>query len=202
MKFNLVQLLVGEPVRVRYVTRFSTCRVLNSETVAEHSYYTALYSMVIADWVNSQLSADPLVDTEVLLRRALLHDLEEARTGDMPRFFKHGDAELCAKIEESGLRAFHEVWEGVQMDEQTRMLYAGSWCNAKDDSPEGNVLAFADFLSVLAYVAEELRSSNRTMREHLISMDEYADSFDHERFEFLRPLIVEAQTFMRDEVMR
>ncbi|MDD5416898.1 MAG: HD domain-containing protein [Candidatus Aenigmarchaeota archaeon] len=49
--------------------------VKNPESVAEHSFRTALLAMLIADNKN--------LDTNKLIRMALLHDLEEAIIGDI-----------------------------------------------------------------------------------------------------------------------
>jgi putative hydrolase of HD superfamily len=53
-----------------------------AESVAAHSYGVAFAAMLLADEVRARGVA---VDTERVLRIALLHDLAEARTGDMPR---------------------------------------------------------------------------------------------------------------------
>ncbi|MGI8566251.1 MAG: HD domain-containing protein [Pyrinomonadaceae bacterium] len=53
-----------------------------AESVAAHSYGVAFTAMVLADKVRAR---GVEVDVERVLRLALLHDLAEARTGDMPR---------------------------------------------------------------------------------------------------------------------
>ena len=53
-----------------------------AESVAAHSYGVAFTAMLLADEVRAR---GVKVDVERVLRIALLHDLAEARTGDMPR---------------------------------------------------------------------------------------------------------------------
>ncbi len=53
-----------------------------AESVAAHSYGVAFTAMILADAVQARGVA---VNVERLLRMALLHDLAEVRTGDMPR---------------------------------------------------------------------------------------------------------------------
>ncbi|HWS53972.1 MAG TPA: HD family hydrolase [Pyrinomonadaceae bacterium] len=53
-----------------------------AESVAAHSYGVALTAMLLADEVAARGVA---VDAERVLRLALLHDLQETRTGDLPR---------------------------------------------------------------------------------------------------------------------
>ena len=53
-----------------------------AESVAAHSYGVALTAMLLADECAARGAG---VDAERVLRLALLHDLQETRTGDMPR---------------------------------------------------------------------------------------------------------------------
>ena len=53
-----------------------------AESVASHSFGVALAAMLLAD---EAAARGVEVDTERVLRLALLHDVAEARTGDMPR---------------------------------------------------------------------------------------------------------------------
>ena len=53
-----------------------------AESVAAHSYGVALTAMLLADECASRGAE---VDVARVLRLALLHDLQETRTGDMPR---------------------------------------------------------------------------------------------------------------------
>ncbi len=53
-----------------------------AESVASHSYGVALTAMLLADEARARGAE---VDVERVLRIALLHDLQETRTGDMPR---------------------------------------------------------------------------------------------------------------------
>jgi putative hydrolases of HD superfamily len=53
-----------------------------AESVAAHSFGVALAAMMLAD---EAAARGVPVDAERVLRLALLHDLAEARTGDMPR---------------------------------------------------------------------------------------------------------------------
>ena len=53
-----------------------------AESVAAHSYGVAVTAMLLADRIRARGVG---LDVERVLRLALLHDLAEARTGDMPR---------------------------------------------------------------------------------------------------------------------
>lgn len=57
-----------------------------TETVAAHSYGVAVTAMMLADEL---IGRGIKVDSEKVLRMAILHDLSEARLGDMPKVAKH-----------------------------------------------------------------------------------------------------------------
>ena len=61
-----------------FVPRWSIIRQIKGQSVAEHSYYVALYAEQLARWL------DWKGDLGVLLIMALRHDLAEVFMGDMP----------------------------------------------------------------------------------------------------------------------
>lgn len=66
-----------------YVPRWSIVRVAKPQSVAEHSYYTAVYALQIARLIHWEGNWLPLVEL------ALWHDAEECFTGDAPGPVKH-----------------------------------------------------------------------------------------------------------------
>lgn len=78
--------------------------VRDVESVADHSYGVALIAMALADCARAR---GLQVNVEKVLRLALLHDLTEARTGDLPatikRYFpaeslQHADEQAAREI--------------------------------------------------------------------------------------------------------
>ena len=79
-----------------------------AESVAAHSYGVALAAMLLADEVRARGVG---VDVERVLRVALLHDLAETRTGDMPRTVaEYYGAELRRRAERA---AFDDIMRGL-----------------------------------------------------------------------------------------
>lgn len=199
---NLREMLIGMPTRLRYVDRFSTCRVIKKESVAEHCFFVALYCLFISWWcrTNGRLA---LLNTAEILARALLHDLDEAATGDVPRFFKYSDASLKIHLDEVASKGVHMIAEKLWGKNTLGVVgdIEFHWKNAKNDTPEGRILEFADFLSVLSYSWEEVRQSNVIMGEHLTDMAAYYQRFTAHEFDFLRPLIEEAKTILFEEIL-
>lgn len=73
--------------------------VRDVESIADHSFGVAWIAMLLAD----QAIANGLtVDVEKVLRMALLHDLIEARTGDLPNTIKrYFEADALKKADEN-----------------------------------------------------------------------------------------------------
>lgn len=193
---NLEEMLTGNPTRLRYIIRFSTCHRLHNENVAEHSYYVALYAMFVVDWFNQEHPCDQIHMGEVL-KRCLIHDLEEARSGDFPRPFKYSSERLRSLLEEAAEDAFEQVITPV-VGTVRQDRWVDSWRNTKDHSLEGRVVKFADFLSVCGYLLSEVRESNDTISEHISTLQEYFTIFASEHYDFLRPLIVQCEAVLKD----
>lgn len=82
--------------------------VRDVESVAAHSFGVAVIAMLLADRARAR---GVEVNVERLLRMALLHDLTEARTGDLPSTIKRyfGKAEIKAADEAIAKEIFTEL---------------------------------------------------------------------------------------------
>lgn len=72
------------------VPRWSIARVIRRQSVAEHTFYVAMYADQIAhmlDWYNARGHEVPQICGWLLIS-ALWHDVEESFTGDIPGPFK------------------------------------------------------------------------------------------------------------------
>lgn len=205
---DIRELLTGDVNRLRYITRYSTSNLLHRENVAEHSYYVSLYAMLLCRWVNKQsvttgqLSSDPIVARElIVLQRCLLHDLDETRTGDFQRPFKYKNEKLRLAIEEAAGEEFVEAVRGIFPEDPIFAHQAhDSWRNAKDDTPEGAIVAFADYLSVMSHLYAEIKCANVSVMQHYKQLMEYTSKFDDSRFDFLRPLVDQVKILVHEMV--
>lgn len=201
---DLRELLIGYSVRLRYVNRFSTCRVMNPETVAEHSFFVAYYALMLVQWCEATISSKCIsldIDRGKLLTRALVHDIDEAITGDVPRTFKYSDEKLRQMLNTVASQGVEKLANKLWPSNPISLSMSENWKNAKDNTPEGRIIEFADFLSVLSYLYEEIRASNFIMREHVSSMQEYYDKFKHSDYDFLRPLVEDARAILFEEIL-
>lgn len=188
---NLKELIGGIVNQLRYVDRFATCRRGHRENIAEHQYFTAFFTLVIGRHI-------PDVDLGKAVTRALVHDVEEHYTGDIIRPVKHGTPEVKEAFEKTGAEFTQKFFNSLTKADIVSGLLFDDWLHAKDKSLEGRLVRFADFLSVLAYVHQEVMSGNRLVTENVHQLNEYAQQFteDRESYAFLGQLPLNATTMV------
>jgi 5'-deoxynucleotidase YfbR-like HD superfamily hydrolase len=196
MNLDIKQLLCGCPSRLRYVQRFSTCRVRHHESVAEHCFFAGLHAVVIAEWAQANTNVE--IDFRVLMRRILLHDLEEARSGDFPRPFKYSTEKLREALSDAGETACKYVIADFIRDPEWQAEFFASWRHAKHNDNEGAIVEFADYLSVLSFFTQEEQDGSSTLFEHLGEMRQYEARFLGPRYNFIRPLVEQASRLSRE----
>lgn len=148
------QLLEGPMNRAHSVYRYSSRPVIKQESVAEHTFFVMLY----ADMINASLGYE--ANSEKLLRRALIHDIDECVTGDFVRSFKYRNPELRREIQRASREFLQDMLKAYSVD--TSVLLA-AWDRGKSDNIEGDILRVADYMSVVAYLIRELQMGNGTM---------------------------------------
>lgn len=190
---NLRAMVLGDLNRLKFVRRYSTCLNGHDETVAEHSFYVAMYGLLIARWHNSKATVLEELSVASVLEKCLIHDMEEARTGDMPRPFKYRKEELREMCEEAAALEMYEMAWAVTQDEAESDQLTELWLRAKSDgTKESLVVAFADYLSCLSFMATELSFSNTSMARHYQDMSVYVANFASPEYDFLRELVDDA----------
>ena len=128
------------------------------ESVADHSFGVALFGMLLADLAQRK-GLEP--DVEKILRMALLHDLTEARTGDLPntikRYFDKGALQAAdQKVADemlSGLGALGEEYLLLWQEYEERV------------SLESRIVKAADKLDLLLQAREYEKGGAKTLQE-------------------------------------
>jgi 5'-deoxynucleotidase YfbR-like HD superfamily hydrolase len=194
---DIRKLLTGDVNRIRYVTRYSTSLVIHRENVAEHSYYVAQYAMFICRWVRMNDPNTFVMDDRVelqVLRRCIIHDLDESRTGDFQRPFKYSRPDMKALMDEAAREEFTSAIAQIFPEDGAYVLsLTDEWENAKDGTTAGAIVAFADYLSVISHLYAEVSCANLSVMQHYESLMEYTDKFNAPRYEFIRPLVQQTQ---------
>ena len=195
-RLNIRELLTGDINRLAFVPRYSTTFLIRSENVAEHTAMVSIYCLMIARWVRKNT---PLkIDLAKLLGRAAIHDLEEVRSGDVNRTYKHYDRTLHHRMNEVSEELLGESLSRVmQMDEGFVGWMLGGWREAKDNTPEGRILAFADMLQTVSFLSREWQLGNKTVIEPPVSLLHHFREMDSSNFDFLRPLVDQTWEFIQ-----
>jgi len=173
------------------VGRFSVYKCHFREDVAQHSYLTALYAMILGDLERSRGAK---VDVEKLLRMALLHDAEEARTGDIHHPFKHQDPAFTESIDERALEWFEHLMMGLphSLAGEYVGLRKASWSLK---TTEATILKAADKLEALLWAYEEYLLGNEHVRKAQI-VEDILSKLDQIKLGSVKTLVSETRKTM------
>ena len=130
-----------------------------AESVAAHTFGVAVAAMLLADGLRAR---GVELNVERVLRLALLHDLAEARTGDMPRTMaKYYGAEARRAAEGA---AFEDVIGGIGAEQRAEYgrLHAEYEGRA---SVEARLVKAADIVDLLAQALAFERAGARELDE-------------------------------------
>jgi len=159
--------------RLSLIERCSNIPHIKSYPVSDHSFYVTLYAMIFADIENERIKrefgeaegiellsgSDLLYNVSKVIRKSLIHDLEESETGDIlyplhnesPEFKKYLDFVRDKCVDQT---LFSELPQKI------RKQYIKLWKTSKDDSKEGILVACMDKFEILMFAANELDMGN------------------------------------------
>jgi len=123
-------------------------RVNRRQSVAEHSFYVALYAVEIARFIGWEGSY------EQLMLHALTHDLDEIVTGDINSPTKRA----MSKTAKEDL----DHWVSLKMRE--RSSPNGAWFASYQDEQATAIVKLADHIEGLFYLADEHSMGNRNVQ--------------------------------------
>ena len=130
---------------LRSLIRYQNCNRLVNESVAEHSFYVAVFVLKLREYYDFNL--------EVALKTALIHDIPEARISDIPHNIKIANPEVAAALE----KAEEKVTVDMLSEEANTLLKSFN----HGDTVEGKICQLADVLSVVLYANDEIKCGNR-----------------------------------------
>ena len=144
--------------------RFGTLPMIQSESVASHSYNVAILSLMIADY-----EEDANIDCEQLLRKALFHDFEETILSDIPHPIKHRfKGGKLGKLLEEIVPDLVENEIFKELPPKLRERYARSTLTSKEGI-EGAMVAAADAMDIVLTALREVKMGNKYF-EHIFQV--------------------------------
>jgi len=148
------------------IGRFSVYKCHFREDVAQHSYFVSVYSMILADLESANGTK---VNLERLLRMALLHDAEEARTGDVHHPFKHQDEEFAEALNLRAMEWYQNLMKGIPGS--LAKMYVDLRKASEGATVEATILRSADKIEALLWAYEEYLLGNELVRRAKIVED-------------------------------
>lgn len=144
-----------------HVIRFSSWPGHFSESVAEHSFFTAYFTSLIVQALRQNHYE---IDGEKAITMALVHDMEETFSGDILSPFKNRTPELKSAIRQVNQETIHLVFQ--DLPERFAQHYISLWNEeGRGESIEAQIVKIADRLSLLSKCAEEVKTGNQYFGE-------------------------------------
>ena len=155
----------GGWTRLVNVKRLGTQSVIKPLSVADHSWFTAILCMMAMDDIETLLDKneehlEPFYDMkEKVLKYALLHDIEEAIIGDIPRIDIIREATIPLK-EEAIANVDRELFDVKDPDSPIDYSYTRSVCKVGFD---GLVVEYFDLYALLVECLREKNMGNSSL---------------------------------------
>jgi len=154
------EILQSELTNLNHVHQFQTQPILKSVSVAQHSYWVALYALVLHDQLFQ------MTDRETVLALALVHDLEEVVSGDINTVFKHRDPDMLQSLQVNAGQALRELLYHDHVEEPLVGWY-DLW---EDSANEGEgywkehlVVKLADLMAATQTLITEIKLGNSNL---------------------------------------
>jgi len=134
--------------RLSSITRFNTRPKIVNESVAEHSYFVVLCSMLISEFADKNNIASNM-------KMSVLHDVEESMSGDIPAHVKEDNVKLYNEIQKVNRDMMKTILSVLPSDMSHE--YSDLWNKCKKTK---NITNFADCLSGVLYCVREEKLGN------------------------------------------
>jgi 5'-deoxynucleotidase len=150
--------------RLSAIQRYSQIRLVNPESVLEHTGFVALTCYIFGVILQTE---GHQIDQAHLMGRALIHDIEEVITGDIPRPTKYSTHEIRKVFEGLASASIMKVLDDLEVHKGVTRRISYDWHNAKSGR-EGLIVAIADRLAVVYKVWQEYTmSGNVAIKDNL-----------------------------------
>ncbi len=151
--------------RLSSITRYSTRKFIIRQSVMEHIGDVALITLVLSEYLNSHGVRN---DTSKAIKLALIHDVPEVISGDLPHDSKYNYGEVS-----EGLRRQLDSLERLTMDHalsklKDRKMSASVYALFNEynerSTIESKIVKLADFYDVILYTRQEMSLGNKSMQ--------------------------------------
>lgn len=166
---ELTEFLFGFQRRLSHIIRFNTRPRTIDETVASHSFFVTLYSLILAEILEEK---GIKIDKLKTVRRALLHDIEECVAGDLMTHLKQ-DPDVKKVYDKIALYSVQTSLK--KLPKKIRNIFLEEWKEfSKGESKEDWIVEVADDLSGIIYCQEQVLVGNKFFK---IILQNYLNRF-------------------------
>lgn len=119
----------------------------------EHTGFVCLFAYILCEKINSVSDNEDKLNIGIALEKAVIHDIDEVVTGDIPRptkYYSEKSSEVFEEIADQGIK---QIISELDLGFQSRIEL--NWKTAKDDK-EGAIIALADLASVVYKLWDEV----------------------------------------------
>ena len=136
-----------------YVPRWSIVRTVRPQSVADHSFYVAVYAAQIADAIDWD------GPTGMLMKYALVHDLDEILSGDIA-----GPAKKIIK-KSTGV-SWYLVTNWLRQQMIKRMAWYEYWIDSDWQEDIEKIVKVADLIESVLFLRDEQMLGNVNVAQH------------------------------------
>ena len=175
--------------RLANMDRFSQTRLINPESVLEHTGYVCFFSAVVAQQLISL--GEPDINLSSIMMKSALHDVEEVETGDIPNPTKYANKAITEALYGVSEDAAKMIFEKLD----TSGILFDYWTEAKDGK-SGFIVKLADRMAIVYKAHQEIELfGNNTLKGHIVKLLPALENLfiRIEKFEK-----VESKIFLRD----
>lgn len=153
-------------MRLSSIKRWAVIEMSRDQSVAEHSYNVAMISMALIDKITSQYPGAWTRPRQEILHWALVHDLPELVTGDLPTPIKAHIGSAVNELEEKLFPKYSKMKESMERNVDLRIA-------------QGIVKA-ADWIDAIQYAEKYCVDSRRNeiIDEMRLKLHLYCNDFD------------------------
>lgn len=199
---HFLRMISTPPMRTDQIVRYSGVRQTDPESLAIHLVDVQMMGYAIAKRMNNDYRED--LNIGLYLEKALIHDMDEVLTGDMPRSTKYYNPTILAEMKKVGEDAMRQVSENFFNDDEVFI----TWDESKSGK-EGILVKIVDMLSVASKSLKEVELLNnhyflkvvyevRPYLMELVTFLETKSPYNKQSTDYLMQLLIEAH----DEVDR
>lgn len=151
--------------RLSAIARYNTKRFIRPQTVMQHLGSTALIAMLLSDYLNGiGVKNNP----ERVLRMALVHDIEEVVSGDIPHELKYDvphSEQLRSTLDKLTAYTLDKTLSLIG-DDHLQDAYRRLVAEEKSrETVEAKIVKTADYIDVVIYTRLESKIGNRALKE-------------------------------------